>query len=47
MYVHDFHKKVLLKNNVRFHLSVAAGGGCYMSGIFFYLGSKWQMHKGN
>lgn len=27
MYVHDIHKKVLLKNNVQFHLSVAAGGG--------------------
>lgn len=27
MYVHDIHKKVLLKSNVQFHLSVAAGGG--------------------
>lgn len=42
MYVHDFHKKVLLKNNVRFHLSVATGrgGGVRCRGFFFYLGSK-------
>lgn len=37
MYVHDFHKKVLLKNNVRFHLSVAAGGGVLDVGDFFFI----------
>lgn len=42
MYVHDIHKKVLLKNNVQFHLSVAAGGGGVLDvgDFFFYLGSK-------
>lgn len=35
MYVHDIHKKVLLKNNVQFHLSVAAGGVLDVGDFFF------------
>lgn len=36
--MHDINKKVLLKNNVQFHLSVAAGGGGVLDvGDFFFI----------